>query len=733
MMNYSINEGANLYRHYQFDGTRIYVDGVTAAYTRPGLSVAIGSVGSTLSGAQVVIQAGNIRNVDTSAGSAANIVGEVQLTSGATPGNPGATASASGAGASASAGVTAAALTGDLAGQASDSGAATAEGAAVGVAMGRAAAQADAIDAAKAECASAATANGNMAGAVTGLAAGSAGASAGVGTAAGTALGLTTGMAATQANASGAATASGHTARAVTAPAAGSSGVSVNTSASAVLSGGNSGAASNLPKGGLFSLAPDPGSHYLYETRPAFANHREWLSSDYLVKALALDPNNIQKRLGDGFYEQQLINQQVAELTGRRYLSGYASDDTQYAALMSAGATFAQQYGLRPGIALSAAQMATLTSDIVWLQTQTVTLADGSTQDVLVPKVYVAQAGKNAVRPSGALITGDDVQIDGDTVVNRGGTLGGSGAKRLVVVASADLVNQGGVIRADAVSLKAGGDIVNETLTQSQTYGQNDARVQAAGSITSLSNIGRIEAGNALVIDAGRDVVDTAGRINAGGTASITAGRDLKFDALTTGSNYQAQIGASSMTGEATQANVGQVTVGKDLQMVANRDLVLNGTQATAGNNVSLAAGRNVTVDAATSSQASDQRGDPAGTSYRQTREVTTVQGASVKAGGNLVAQAGTKEVGDLTVTGSQLQSNGLTSLHASGNVVIDAARETSHRDDYTNVAQSGLLSKKTTVEHEIKNSDTAVRSSISGALTAITAGRNIDIEGARI
>lgn len=105
-------------------------------------------------------------------------------------------------------------------------------------------------------------------------------------------------------------------------------------------------------------------------------------------------------------------------LTGQRYLDGYASDDAQYAALMTAGATFAQQYGLRPGIALTPEQMATLTSDIVWLQSQTVTLPDGSTQDVLVPKVYVAQPGPNAVKPNGALITGDHIRIEAGSITS---------------------------------------------------------------------------------------------------------------------------------------------------------------------------------------------------------------------------------------------------------------------------------------------------------------------------
>lgn len=141
----------------------------------------------------------------------------------------------------------------------------------------------------------------------------------------------------------------------------------------------------------------------------------------------------------------------------------HAGDEAPYAALMNAGVTFAQRYDLRPGIALSAAQVAHLTSDIVWLETQTVTLEDGSTQQVLVPKVYLASVGPNAVRPNGALITGDDVRIEGDIVVNRGGTLGGSGTQRLVVVASADIVNQGGTLQAGNIGQKAGDNIRNAT------------------------------------------------------------------------------------------------------------------------------------------------------------------------------------------------------------------------------------------------------------------------------
>ncbi|WP_258398546.1 hypothetical protein [Herbaspirillum rubrisubalbicans] len=62
----------------------------------------------------------------------------------------------------------------------------------------------------------------------------------------------------------------------------------------------------------------------------------------------------------------------MLQITGHRYLAGYSSNEAQYQALMNAGV-----------------QVAALKTDIVWLVKQTVTLADGRPQEVLVPQVYL--------------------------------------------------------------------------------------------------------------------------------------------------------------------------------------------------------------------------------------------------------------------------------------------------------------------------------------------------------
>ncbi len=108
-----------------------------------------------------------------------------------------------------------------------------------------------------------------------------------------------------------------------------------------------------------------------------------------MLGALGLDPAATQMRLGDGFYEQQLIREQVAQLTGQRFLAGDSDDEAQFQALMDAGVAFAEAWDLIPGVALTAEQMAALTSDLVWLVEETVTLADNSQHQVLVPRLYV--------------------------------------------------------------------------------------------------------------------------------------------------------------------------------------------------------------------------------------------------------------------------------------------------------------------------------------------------------
>ncbi|RQG98923.1 S-layer family protein, partial [Paraburkholderia dinghuensis] len=62
-----------------------------------------------------------------------------------------------------------------------------------------------------------------------------------------------------------------------------------------------------IPQGGLFRPATAPNAQYLIETNPAFTSQKSFISSDYYLQQLGLNPQTTEKRLGDGLYEQQLV------------------------------------------------------------------------------------------------------------------------------------------------------------------------------------------------------------------------------------------------------------------------------------------------------------------------------------------------------------------------------------------------------------------------------------------
>src|ERR1019366_8089644 len=151
---------------------------------------------------------------------------------------------------------------------------------------------------------------------------------------------------------------------------------------------------------------------YLVVTNPLFTNYQSYISSDYMMSRLTLDPQITQKRLGDGFYEQQLIDNQVTQLTGRVFIGPYANAQDEIKGLMDSGIATAQTLNLVPGIALTQKQIAALTTDIVWLVQETVALPGGGTTNVLVPQVYLTAVHQADLKPNGALIAADVVNIN---------------------------------------------------------------------------------------------------------------------------------------------------------------------------------------------------------------------------------------------------------------------------------------------------------------------------------
>ncbi|WP_211465354.1 two-partner secretion domain-containing protein, partial [Collimonas silvisoli] len=540
-----------------------------------------------------------------------------------------------------------------------------------------------------------------------------------------------------------------------------------------------------LPNNSLFKIHPEPGSNYLVETDPRFTNQRTFLSSDYFLQALNRNPERNLKRYGDGFYEQQMINDQILALTGRRYLTGYASTEDEYKALMSAGVAYANQYQLSPGVALSAEQMANLTTDIVWLVSRSVTLADGSTQQVLVPQVYLRRPQGGDLQQSGALIAGGDVMIKtdsdlvnsgsiaasnsttllaGNDLLNRGGRISG---QDIVARARNDLVNLSGVIQGSGndstVTLLAGRDIVLQTRTI------DTVNPEATSSRTNIDRIATVQGGT-VTLNAARDLNVKGANVSAVGTASAdnpnggnliaTAGRDIKVSAVA--GQYQIDVenpkghsveGRTGFIKESTVSNqLASLNGNNNLGLAAGQsgsgDLALKGANLNAGNNA-LLSGSNVSIEAVKDSVVNDIQTVGKKEYHRIGSADETLAGGNVNAGNNLTVKAtgtlsGTADAngnavaqadsGNISLSGGYLASqSGQVTLAANNDVTIKSVTTEHSTVQESYVKSGGMFSTTATTIAKHSSLQQAEGSTVSGNSVLTVAGHDINVQGSNV
>ncbi|KQZ27064.1 hemagglutinin repeat-containing protein [Duganella sp. Root1480D1] len=432
-----------------------------------------------------------------------------------------------------------------------------------------------------------------------------------------------------------------------------------------------------LPTASLFKTHPESQAKYLIETDPKFTNYKSWLSSDYMLDALQVDPASTQKRMGDGFYEQKLIREQVLALTGNRFLGDYTNDDEEYKALMDNGLTYAKQWGLRPGVALSPEQVSQLTSDIVWLVTQDVQLPDGSTQSVLVPQVYVrVQPGD--LDGSGALLAGKEVNIN----------------------LTGDFANKGTVAGRNLVNISA----------------------------DNIRNLGGTMSAGTLALQATKDIDNVGGTLKAQNAALLTAGRDLNL--TTTTQSLSNTVGANSFAQTGIDRVAGLYVSGPAGVLLASAGNNINLTAAQINNSgaglTQLNAGNNLNLSAVNTSVSQKLVWDA---NNRQSQSASMDIGSQVKGGGNLVLNAGQ----DLNVKAAVVNAGQTLTVAAGRDVNITAGQVTQSLDEAHKHTSKGFLSKKTVTTHDQLENATAIGSSLEGSNVNVVAGRDMTVKGSSI
>ncbi|GAB1848681.1 hypothetical protein MyNCGM683_35570 [Achromobacter xylosoxidans] len=457
-----------------------------------------------------------------------------------------------------------------------------------------------------------------------------------------------------------------------------------------------------LPTNRLYRVVASPDAPALIVADRQFTGSRSAVSSDMLLRRLNQDPGLTLKRLGDGFYEQRQVAEQIMLATGSRFVGDYADNESQYKALLAAGADFAGRFDLTLGTALTEDQMRRLTGDIVWLVETTVTLPDGSRQKVLAPQVYLA-VKPGDLRGDGTLIAGRDTRIDVAGDLTNSGTLG---ARRALVVNAGDVRNAvgamqagsidltarndihdlAGLLKGGAIALKAGRDITLSASTRSSASG--------GVSSTRIDGVSRIDAGT-LDIQAGRDLSAQAAVIDATGDARIQAGNDINLTSAETryaesfryDSRNRAELRAATDVGT-------RIAAGGDLTLLAGNDVNARAANVSAAGGLGVHAQRDINVLA----------GDSAGYTYNETyfkekgflsskkthrkSETEWTQGVSSTFGGGTVAMLAGR---DITVLGSNVLGDRDVGIAVGRDLQVLAKDETYKDYQYEKVKKSGF------------------------------------------
>ena len=519
----------------------------------------------------------------------------------------------------------------------------------------------------------------------------------------------------------------------------------------------------------LYHVTSDPTARYLVETDPAYADRKTFLSSDYFFRRMQYDPEKLEKRLGDGYYESQLVRDRLMQLKGK------PAGETEYKALMDAAVRWAQENkDVRIGMALTEDQKAALKEDIVWMVESSVLLPDGKIVKALVPEVYLAH-GKNGTLTGSALISAENIDIRatndilsrgtviaGDTmrlsasdINNEGGTIKGS---TILEEALRDIRNTGTMEAENKLSLTAGQDIdLASTLHKERNKQGYTQTIASSGKAAVTGNQGT------LSIEAGRDITAEAAEISSAGNIAMKAGRDITMGTAAVKKDTTTTWDRNNYRHDSAARDIGaSVTAKGSLTMQSERDISIKAADIRSENMTAVEAGRNLTVE--NGKEITDleehhrhkERSLLSSTTTTTHDEVHAVKAQKSIIEGNTVSIEGGR---DISLTGSAAASTKETTLSAGRNISIHAAEETNKEIHKKQVKKSGLIGsglgftigsekKKDSYDTEettqrgstvgsIKGNVTihagqtaSVRASdiIAGKDTLIT-GRNVDIE----
>ena len=459
----------------------------------------------------------------------------------------------------------------------------------------------------------------------------------------------------------------------------------------------------------MFTTNINPSSKYLMETRSKYISLGQYFGSDYFTSRVGYSEIwDRTRRLGDAYYENQLLTRALAEKLGTSFINGKSNQELIKAMMDNASAE-GTRLGLTVGQELTQDQINSLNEDIVWYVTKNV-----NGIEVLAPQVYLSKNTRSIINDDTRNRVGgiNGTYIQTNNLVNNGTKYGNGGitvvnantvrnetatnllseisGDRTYINAAGNIENIGGLIGGrDLVSVVSqNGDVINRTTTREVGY--NNGEFDRTR-FTDVVSVAEISSKNGPTFIQGKNYTST-GAVTAGNTVRIDASENVNINALKltgeqkfgrNGDNYGSYNFVNHLQSAVNGTDGVMITSGKDTN--------ISGSQVVSLGNVNINA-QNINVTNVVNNESIESKRVNSGFISTETKAnsayIESNQGSQIF--GNNVVLDSKKDTNviasDITASKDEL-GNG-------GNILVTAGNNVNILSDTTSQSSSSTASK---------------------------------------
>lgn len=462
----------------------------------------------------------------------------------------------------------------------------------------------------------------------------------------------------------------------------------------------------------MFTMNMNPSSKYLLETRSKYISLGQYYGSDYFTSRVGYSEIwDRSKRLGDAFYENQLLTRALNEKLGTSFLNGKSNQEL-IQSMMDNAADEKARLGLVVGQALTQDQINALNEDIIWYVSKEV-----NGVSVLTPQIYLSSRTRESISDdtrnrvggiNGTYVKTKDFVNDGTKWGNGGVTyveantvrnetttnlLSEISGDRTYINSVGNIENIGGSINGqDLVSVVSqNGDVVNKTTTRE--IGYNNGEFDRSR-YTEVASIGEISSNGNTYIE-GKNYTST-GAVTSGNTVKINASENININALKLTGEQKFGRDEDNYGSYGFVNHLKSFVNGTDgVMMTSGKDTNISGSQVASFGNVNINA-QNINITNVVNSESMESKHVNSGflSTERKAKNSYVEDNQGSQIFGNNVLLNSKK---DTNVIASDVMAN-KDKFGNGGNILVTAGNNVNILSDTTSQSSSSMTSKSKSI-----------------------------------